>query len=120
MGFGLADRLETIEKWHSNLAGKPWLGPFRFERPYFLMVLGFMLVALALNVGVRMNQYQAWSDVPEVTVQDGAFLYSTADAPHFLEIGRKLELASAADNTAPAMPAEDAGSRATETFSIPS
>ena len=52
MGFGLADRLETIEKWHNNLADKPWLGPFRFERPYFLMVLGFMLVALALNVGV--------------------------------------------------------------------
>ncbi len=51
----------------------------------------FILLAMASNSWVRLQQLDAWQSSPATTELDGAPLFSTADAPYFMLQARSIQ-----------------------------
>ena len=67
-----------------------WLQPL-LGRVYIAAACVFVLDAAAVNYDIRGRQYAAWKAHPDITHFGDTPVFSTADAPNFIEIAAELK-----------------------------
>ncbi len=67
------------------------LTPLRTTKVLVLLTAVFVLLAVAANSWVRLQQFYIWQSNPSVTELASAPLFSTADAPYFMAQARSIQ-----------------------------
>lgn len=93
MGYKHLDNASFIRKAfdvNKNLSSKTWLQPLQTNKLYAFVVIAFVIIAMCANVTVRTTQLDKWEESSETAFFDGAPMFSTADAPYFLNLAADI------------------------------
>ena len=80
-----------VEDFHTTKIASRWPAPLKLSRFGLLVFAVLSALAVALNVNVRVSQYESWHATPGYASSDSAYLFSTTDAPYFLRLAGALK-----------------------------
>ena len=90
MGYRIYAYFQQFKNWHQQLDKFGWLSPYVYvQKPAAVAIASLCLIAALctawMNINVRAEQYQKWSQNPAIfALEDGTPLYTTTDAPYFV------------------------------------
>lgn len=96
--MALKKEFHKLEAWHERHLARPWLGPLPNNNALKLLVVMFIILAVAANLAVRSHQKNSWLDAPNYTTVRGSLSFSTADAPYFLDLAEEFATGGSISN----------------------